>query len=84
MAEVVNDVVVGRRQDKRRIYNPVQTAVAPKNSLHRGHDAADEPVVFLVELRPGHIVFELETRYYQKSRGRRTDLATSRIEEVRT
>jgi hypothetical protein len=33
-------------------------AVAPINTLHRWHNATEEPVVFLVELRPGHSGFE--------------------------
>jgi quercetin dioxygenase-like cupin family protein len=35
-----------------------QKAVAPINMLHRWHNATEEPVVFLVELRPGHSGFE--------------------------
>jgi hypothetical protein len=32
--------------------------VAHINTLHRWHNATEEPVVFLVELRPGHSGFE--------------------------
>jgi len=37
---------------------PGHKAVAPINTLHRWHNATEEPVVFLVELRPGHSGFE--------------------------
>lgn len=35
-----------------------QKAVAQINTLHRWHNPTNEPVVFLVELRPGHSGFE--------------------------
>ena len=35
-----------------------QKVVAPKNTLHCFHNPADEPVRFLVELRPGSSGFE--------------------------
>jgi mannose-6-phosphate isomerase-like protein (cupin superfamily) len=37
---------------------PGQKTVAPKNVLHRFRNPAEEPVEFLVELRPGHAGFE--------------------------
>lgn len=37
---------------------PGDKAVAPIGALHRWHNATKEPVVFLVELRPGHGGFE--------------------------
>lgn len=41
---------------------PGHKAVAPINTLHRWHNATDDTVVFLVELRPGHGGFEKALR----------------------
>jgi len=39
-----------------------QKTGSPINTLHRWHDATDESVVFLIELRPGHSGFEKTLR----------------------
>ena len=41
-----------------RTLRPGQKAVTPKNVLHRFRNTTEEPVKFLVELRPGHAGFE--------------------------
>jgi mannose-6-phosphate isomerase-like protein (cupin superfamily) len=49
------EVMVGKET---RTLRPGQKAVAPKNVLHRFRNTTEEPVKFLVELRPGHAGFE--------------------------
>ncbi len=45
-----------------RVLRPGEKSVAPKGALHRWHNATQKPVVFLVELRPGHGGFEKALR----------------------
>jgi mannose-6-phosphate isomerase-like protein (cupin superfamily) len=45
-----------------QVLRPGGKAVAPKGALHRWHNATEEPVVFLVELVPGHGGFEKALR----------------------
>ena len=49
------EVLVG---EEARTLRPGQKAVAPRNVLHRFRNTTEEPVKFLVELRPGHAGFE--------------------------
>ena len=49
------EVMVGGQT---RVLAAGEKAVAPKGTLHRFHNATDEPVRFLVTLRPGHGGFE--------------------------
>jgi quercetin dioxygenase-like cupin family protein len=56
--EVLRGVLEVRVGDDTHTLMPGHKAVAPINTLHRWHNATEEPVVFLVELRPGHSGFE--------------------------
>ncbi len=49
------EVLVG---EEARTLRPGQKAVAPRNVLHRFRNTTEEPVRFLVELRPGSAGFE--------------------------
>ena len=56
--EVLRGVLEVRVGDDTHTLMPGHKAVAPINTLHHWHNATEEPVVFLVELRPGHSGFE--------------------------
>jgi mannose-6-phosphate isomerase-like protein (cupin superfamily) len=49
------EVLVG---EETRVLHAGQKAVAPKNTLHRFHNATGETVTFLCEMQPGHAGFE--------------------------
>jgi len=56
--EVLRGALEVRVGETTRPLHVGEKAVAPIDTLHRWHNATDEPVVFLVELRPGHGGFE--------------------------
>ena len=56
--EVLRGVLEVRVGDDTHTLMPGHKAVAPINPLHHWHNATEEPVVFLVEHRPGHSGFE--------------------------
>ena len=56
--EVLRGALEVRVGASTRTLRPGEKAVAPIDTLHRWHNATDEPTTFLVELRPGHSGFE--------------------------
>ena len=56
--EVLRGALEVRVGEVTHTLRPGHRAVAPINTLHRWHNATDDTVVFLVELRPGHGGFE--------------------------
>jgi len=56
--EVVEGVLEVHVGEETRVLSAGQKAVAPKNTLHNFHNATDETVKFLCEIRPGRPGFE--------------------------